>query len=121
MLRERISKGVTALYRIGQRFGSAFESRIALLSCQDVERAQQREAGIDQSRKLPCENHQDFRFHLLPLEKRDAGLAPRGRDGGSGNASSARSFYLSIAGRRRFPFFINAGREISRLDRKSVV
>src|SRR6266700_4446198 len=111
MLRERIRKGVTALYRIAQRFSSAFENRIALLSCQDIERAQQREAGIDQCRKLPCENHQDFRFHLLPLEKRDAGLALRGREGWSGNAGCARSFYLSIAGRRRFAFFINTGRE----------
>src|SRR5207244_13036559 len=83
--------------------------------CQDIERTQKRKAGIDQGGKLPGENHQDFRFHLLTLEKRDAGLALRRRDGGSGDASSARSFYFSIARCWRFPFFINAGWEISRL------
>src|SRR5439155_19920495 len=106
LLRERIRNGVTALYRIGQRFGSAFENRIAFLSCQDVERAQQRETGIDQGRKLPCEYHQDSPFHLLPLEKREPGLALGGRDYGNGDPTSARSFCLSIAGRWRFPFVL---------------
>src|SRR6266550_1650365 len=115
MLRERVGKGSTALDRIGQRFRSAFENRIALLFCQDIERTQKGKAGIDQGGKLPGENHQDFRFHLLPLEKGDASLALRRRDDRSSATRSARSFYFSIAGRWRSPFFINAGWEISRL------
>jgi hypothetical protein len=103
------------LHRIGQRFRSAFENRVAFLFCQNIERAQKGKAGIDQGGKLPGENHQDLRFHLLPLEKRDASLALRRRDNRSSGTRTTRSFYFSIARRWRFPFFINAGREISRL------
>ena len=98
MLREAVGKGAAALHRIGQFGDRAFQNRIALLFAENSEAAQQRQAGIDQRRELPRENHQHFRLNFLALEKNDvlcAG-ARRSRRGGARTGLAARRARFAI-------------------------
>jgi hypothetical protein len=116
MLREGIGKGVPLCTESAS--ASVVRLRTGSRSC-FARTLSERKRGSRKSirgGKLPGENHQDFRFHLLPLEKGDARSCASGvaTTGAAIRAVRGR-FYFSIAGRWRFPSFINAGREISRL------
>ena len=89
-----------------------FQNLVALLFRQNIEAAQQRQAGIDQRRQLPRENHQHLRLNFCALEKNDAAFRAW--------LASCRAIFAvrcraALPSDRRFAFFINAGREIPSL------
>ena len=71
MLRQALGESAAALHGIGELVDRVLEQNVALLFGEDVEPAQKRQAGIDQGRELPGEDHQDLGLDRFLRENND--------------------------------------------------
>ncbi len=78
VLRQPFGERAAALHRVAELGDGRLEHRVALLFFEHRQPAQQRQAGVDERRQLPGEDHQDLLLDRLVGDVRAAFLATAG-------------------------------------------